>query len=550
MKLLCDEKCAWRRQSAVSKEHLFESSANSFQPRLFSPRKLKQSISFIHSVRNCTVDVLSFNKQLKRRPDRRVTLSPKTLFRPLYVLLLMTGFNLNADVIDSYLPFLIPPVVVGPGETIPEEQAVVYSDDILGGVRFAAPGIDAQASASSIATMGTGGGAFTCTLRFPNDGNENNGGGCATRYGDEDAPVFDLSGSTMFLFEARDVSNNPILVVTVGDTNGKTSIGNVQIGGEGQFMVRFDQMFPTAQLGGANLSMIDSIVVAMTGQPGSNMDITLLEFSTDGPIGTGPGSPGGDQIVAEELSGSYYNAARSGEGCQLTLERGGFLFILTCYLYNNGEQFWLIGLGFLQDGQIIFDEMTITSGADYGASFNPADVVRQDWGAAIMTWANCNNAELELMPVLQGYGDYTMVLTRIIPVTCAGGGAQGSALPWMGSWFWPSRDGEGFQLSVEGDNADVFVMTWYTYLDGKQVWMIGTGVRSGNKLVFSEMVITSGTGYGPEFNADDVIRETFGSITFDFTDCNNLTATVDSQLPEFSDIVLDEIKIVPLDCPP
>ena len=475
-------------------------------------------------------------------------MNPKIIFRSLYLLFLTAGFNLNADVIDSYLPILLP-VTVGPGETIPDDQAVVYSDDILGGFRFAAPGIHEQASASSTATMGTGGGAFTCALRFPNDGNPDNGGGCATSYGGEEAPVFDLSGSTLFLFEARDVSNNPVLVVTVTDTSGKFSIGSVQVGGEGQFMVRFDQMAPPADFGGANLSIIDTITLAMANQPGSGMDITLLEFSTDGPIGTGPGSPGGDEIVAEELSGSYYNAARSGEGCQLTLERGGVLFILTCYMYNQGEQIWLIGLGFLEDGQITFNEMTITSGAEYGASFNPADVVRQNWGAAIMTWGDCNNAELELMPVLQGFEDYTLVLTRIIPVTCGGGGAQGSALPWMGSWFWPSRDGEGFQLSVEGDNADVFVMTWYTYLDGKQVWMIGTGARNGNQLVFSEMVITSGTGYGPAFNPDDVIRETFGSITFDFTDCNNLIATVDSQLPEFSDITLDEIKILPLDCP-
>jgi hypothetical protein len=166
-------------------------------------------------------------------------MNPKIIFRSLYLLFLTAGFNLNADVIDSYLPILLP-VTVGPGETIPDDQAVVYSDDILGGFRFAAPGIHEQASASSTATMGTGGGAFTCALRFPNDGNPDNGGGCATSYGGEEAPVFDLSGSTLFLFEARDVSNNPVLVVTVTDTSGKFSIGSVQVGGEGQFMVRFD----------------------------------------------------------------------------------------------------------------------------------------------------------------------------------------------------------------------------------------------------------------------------------------------------------------------
>jgi hypothetical protein len=475
-------------------------------------------------------------------------LNPKIIFRPLYVLLLTVGFNLDADVIDSYLPIQLPGPV-GPGETIPEEDAVVYSDDILGGFRLATPAVDDLASAGSFALMGTGGGAFTCNLRFPNDGNPNNNGGCATHYDRQEGPVFDLSESTMFLFEARDVSNNPMLIVTLQDINNNIRIGSVEVVGEGQFMLRFDQMVPPAQAGGADLSVINSITLVMANSPGNGADVTLLEFATDGPIKAGPDFPG-DGIVAEELSGSYYDPARSGEGCQLTLERGGVLFILTCYLYNNGEQFWLIGLGFLADGQIILEEMTITSGADYGEDFSPNDVVREKWGSVIMTWADCNNAELEMMPVLPGYEEYTLVLTRIVPVTCGGGGAQGDALPWMGSWYLPARDGEGFQLSVEGDDASVFVMTWYTYFDGKQVWMIGTGTRNGNQLVFSEMVITNGTGFGSAFNPDDVIRENFGSITFDFTDCNNLTATVDSQLPEFSDIVLDEVKILPLDCPP
>jgi hypothetical protein len=46
-----------------------------------------------------------------------------------------------------------------------------------------------------------------------------------------------------------------------------------------------------------------------------------------------------------------------------------------------------------------------------------------------------------------------------------------------------------------------------------------------------------------------VIRESFGSITADFSDCNNFTATVDSALPEFSDIVLNVTKIVAGSCP-
>jgi hypothetical protein len=92
-------------------------------------------------------------------------------------------------------------------------------------------------------------------------------------------------------------------------------------------------------------------------------------------------------------------------------------------------------------------------------------------------------------------------------------------------------------------------MTWYTYLDGKQVWMIGTGVRNGNRVVFSDVVITHGADFGSDFDPADVVREPFGEIIVDFSDCNNFTATVDSARQEFHDIVLEMTKIVPGMCP-
>jgi hypothetical protein len=83
----------------------------------------------------------------------------------------------------------------------------------------------------------------------------------------------------------------------------------------------------------------------------------------------------------------------------------------------------------------------------------------------------------------------------------------------------------------------------------KQVWVIGAGAPDGNQIVFEPMIITSGANFGSEFNPADVVRRTFGKITADFSDCNNFIATVDSDLPEFSDIVLDVEKIVPGPCP-
>ena len=164
-----------------------------------------------------------------------------------------------------------------------------------------------------------------------------------------------------------------------------------------------------------------------------------------------------------------------------------------------------------------------------------------------MTWSDCNNASLELKPIITGYEEVTLDLARLLPTTCGSGGVQGDSADWMGAFFDPSRDGEGFHFGVEVN--EVFVMTWYTYLNGLQVWMIGTGSRDGLRVVFENIVITSGADFGSQFDPADVVKEHFGNIIVDFTDCNSFTATINSQLPDFHNLVLDVTKIIPGTCP-
>lgn len=468
----------------------------------------------------------------------------------LLLLLLSLGFTVNADVID---PFTAAqgPVTIEPKELITEEEAVLQTPSVLGGVRLVSVGMGEDAAAGSVTTMEIGGGVFECSIDFPNVSEDDNFGGCNAIYHPREGPLFDLSGSTRFEVEVQSVEGSMTLAVELTDSNRETTFSLVENVTPGQLILEFDQMFVFLFSPGVDLASIESISLGIINQPGTEGSVTVGAFSTDGPIVDGPlrvPGNGDDEILAQELSGTYYDPARDGEGCQLTLERGDVTFILTCYFYHQEKQFWLIGVGELVNGQVIFADMTITSGAGYGDEFDAADVVRTSWGSIIMTWSDCNNAQLELLPVLAGYEMLTLELTRIVPTTCGGGGVQGDALPWMGTYFDPNRDGEGFMLAVEGDGS-IFVMTWYTYLNGEQVWMIGTGVRNGTRLVLEDMIITSGAKFGSEFNAEDVIRRAFGTITLDFTDCNNFTATVDSVLPEFHDNVLDVTKILGGSCP-
>ena len=451
-----------------------------------------------------------------------------------------------ADVIDS---FTAPqgPFTVGPGEEITEEEAVVLTNSVLGGFRVAVPGVDDEAQAGSTATLDISGGTLTCALDYPSLGNDLNYGGCASGYDRGDGPVFDLTGSSRFIIDVASVEGGMSVGVTVVDANEQLSVALIQNVTAGQHSIAFSELLPATFPAGADLALVDNIGLAIANQEGEEGRVVISEFATDGAITGGPVLPTDDEIVAEEIPGTYYNADRDGEGCQLTQERNETTFILTCYFYLDGEQFWVIGVGELVGGQIVFAQLTITSGAQYGDGFDPDDVIRTPWGTGQMTWGDCNNAELQLVPVLPGYEQITLPLTRIVPTVCGGGGIQDESIPWMGAFYDPNRDGEGFHFGIEANG--VFVMTWYTYLDGRQVWLIGTGVREGDRVVFGNMIITRGADFGSAFDPADVVRETFGEIIVDLTDCNSFTATVNPVLAEFHDIVLNVTKIVPGACP-
>ena len=254
-----------------------------------------------------------------------------------------------------------------------------------------------------------------------------------------------------------------------------------------------------------------------------------------------------NQTKLAHYSGNWFNRDRDGEGCQLTLEQDQSLPVLTCYFYRDGEQFWIIGTGEHLGDRFEFDPMFITSGADFGSGFSAEDVEVSEWGAIRIDLVDCNNARFRISPIDNALPDFITPMTRIVPVDCNIRSVQQPNRLLNGNYFDPDRDGEGLQLALESD-PDVWALSFYTYLDGKQVWMIGAGEREGNRIHFDPMSITSGGQFGPSFDPDDIEVTTFGTITLDFFDCNNLEVTIDSELPEFESSQREMTRIVPREC--
>ncbi|MEE4304098.1 MAG: hypothetical protein V2J19_08065, partial [Wenzhouxiangella sp.] len=228
-----------------------------------------------------------------------------------------------------------------------------------------------------------------------------------------------------------------------------------------------------------------------------------------------------------------------------TLENDGETFILTYYTYLGGEQVWLIGTGELLDGRILFEDVSVTTGADYGSAFDPADVEVIPWGEIEMSFLDCDRAVLNVSPILPAFEPFVIEMQRIVETNCGTDGPAERDRVIAGNWYDPERSGEGFQLAYEEGR---FILTFYTYRDGEQVWMLGVGDRAGNTLTFPEVYVTEGGDFGGRFRAEDVQNILFGAIEMTIEDCNNATIQIESALAGFEDQTLDVEKIVTGSC--
>ena len=91
-----------------------------------------------------------------------------------------------------------------------------------------------------------------------------------------------------------------------------------------------------------------------------------------------------------------------------------------------------------------------------------------------------------------------------------------------GAWI-ADASGQGILINIARVNdRPNFVVTWYGYLNGNQVWLLGSlPFDYGVQELTIPMKITSGGNWSPNFNENDVVRTDWGTIKVDFSDCSN-----------------------------
>jgi hypothetical protein len=100
-----------------------------------------------------------------------------------------------------------------------------------------------------------------------------------------------------------------------------------------------------------------------------------------------------------------------------------------------------------------------------------------------------------------------------------------------GSWYDRARSGEGFVFEF-GSNATspVAVVYWFTHKDGEPYWLIGTteydpGDFEKSGLLEFDMLEISGTGFGAQFNPEELTQTERGRLSFVLEDCDEAVAS-------------------------
>jgi hypothetical protein len=246
----------------------------------------------------------------------------------------------------------------------------------------------------------------------------------------------------------------------------------------------------------------------------------------------------------QDFNGSWYNPAEDGHGLQIEeIATGqGLAVVVSWYVYHNGTQLWLTGTGPV-NGDTAEVPVFLTSGPDFGTDYDSGDLQVEAWGSLTLTLTARNDLQLTWDGTPLGFGTGALAMTRLTDIRPVGQQLFAINSCHSGSWYNPDESGHGFMLQVlEDGDQDKMLITWYTYLNGEQIWLTATGPINGQQAVL-DVWITEGADFPPAFMASDVDVIPWGELTFTLN--TDISATISWQ-PMLDGFNAGQLAIEPL----
>ncbi len=114
------------------------------------------------------------------------------------------------------------------------------------------------------------------------------------------------------------------------------------------------------------------------------------------------------------ISGSWFDPTHSGEGWVLEYLPDNRV-VMYWFTYDDaGNQAWFIGVGNANGDVVTFDDVLISSGTSFGASFDPEAVVLEHWGTVTLTISGCNEITVDYASTDARYGAGQLKAARLV----------------------------------------------------------------------------------------------------------------------------------------
>ena len=164
----------------------------------------------------------------------------------------------------------------------------------------------------------------------------------------------------------------------------------------------------------------DRLRLRHSGIPGTTLELTRLIGPLQGAPCTAPAPTTAATAFGGLSSGSWWNAARAGEGQFITFETVGArnVVYLAYFTYTaNGAATWLVGnADFASGARTVSIPLITGSGARFGTAFRPSDATFASSGSATLDFTSCSAIRL----TYAGSESFGLDLTRLVgPLTGA-----------------------------------------------------------------------------------------------------------------------------------
>lgn len=255
-----------------------------------------------------------------------------------------------------------------------------------------------------------------------------------------------------------------------------------------------------------------------------------------------------DFEISSDISGLWYNPQQPGHGLQIEIiqqNNSDDKLYVSWYTHLNNEPVWLTGIGEITNNKSTIG-VVITSGNDFPMNgFDPKNIDKIIWGQLNLNFSSNNYGQLSWSSQLPRFNNGSISIKKLTSIA-ENNNTAGINACHSGTWYNSDQSGHGFMLEVIGTAEEQrMVLTWFTYHNGKQYWILAAGDVNGNEAVL-DASISSGSSFPPDFDSIDITTTVWGTITFNKIDDDNAIISWQPLLDGFAPDTIDVSRITQL----